>query len=426
MRLIVEREREIEKFKTEEFWRLAVNFQNGVSAELFSKNGEKYEKEEKFSLFDGEYTVTKTSIDKEKAEDLEKILPVFQYVVNNIEKREVSRFPGPPFTTSTLQQEAGRKLFFSAKRTMQAAQRLYEEGLITYHRTDSVNLAAEAIEKCRQYVLEEFGKDYLPSEPRIYRTKSKVAQEAHEAIRPTNVKKDAVSETVGRDEARLYVLIWKKFVACQIREAIFDQTSVEILADSHKMTDGAPRAKLVVTSSALCRGEHPASSDRNVGTIWRDRYLFRANGLIRKFPGFLKVYEQEAEDKPLPEMIVGEKLEFVKTLKTQHFTGAPPRYTEAALIKTLEEKSIGRPSTYAPTISTITERNYIEIFEKKLQPTALGSAVNDFLVRYFPDILNIPFTAKMEDDLDEIANGKTLWMPVVSSFYGPFEEKLAT
>ncbi|TSC53332.1 MAG: DNA topoisomerase I [Microgenomates group bacterium LiPW_16] len=271
---------------------------------------------------------------------------------------------------------------------MQVAQGLYEQGLITYHRTDSVNLAKQAIFAARGFIEKEYGKNYLPDTPRIYKTKSKVAQEAHEAIRPTDIKLkiENFKLKIGRDESRLYSLIWKRMVACQMREAIFEETKVDIEAGS---------------------------------------FLFRAMWSELKFDGWKKIYgKDEEKENKLPFLEIGNSLKLIKLLPSQHFTEPPPRYTEATLIKALEERGIGRPSTYAPIISTIQERQYVEKLEKKFTPTPLGEVVNDFLVSNFSDIVDVGFTAKMEDDLDSIARGENQWIPVIADFYEPFEKNL--
>jgi len=392
VRLIVEREREIEKFKTEEYWVIDGVFKTDgqeLTASLVAKDQIKYEETVIIDLFDGKYSTGKTSIGSQQA--AEKIIADFRspYTVSAVDRKETRRFPSPPFTTSTLQQEAGRRLYFSAKRTMQLAQKLYEEGCITYHRTDSVNLAEKFIQEARTFIGENYGNQYLPEIPRRYKTKSKVAQEAHEAIRPTdikilNTKFETRSGELNKDHYRLYELIWKRALASQAKEAVFDSTTIDI------------------TSS--------------------NNYQFEAQGSIVKFEGFLKITGRDNEEKIMPPVTVGQKVDLLKTIPSQHFTSPPPRYTEASLVKTLEEKGIGRPSTYAPIISTIQERQYIVKEEKKLIPTQLGNLVTDFLVKYFPQIMELPFTAMMEDNLDEIANGEKQWPPVISEFYGPFEK----
>ena len=313
--------------------------------------------------------------------------------------------------TSTLQQEASRKLGFNAKRTMAVAQALYEGkdigdgervGLITYMRTDSVAVAEAAQAEARQLIQERYGREYLPPQPPQYKSRAKGAQEAHEAIRPTSVRRDpaGLKEYLTRDELRLYRLIWERFVASQMAPAILDQTSVDILA--------GPAA-----------GEKP--------------YLFRATGSVIKFPGFLKVYEEgreeeepeeEGKDVQLPPLEAGETLDLVRLLPKQHFTQPPPRYSDASLIRALEEYGIGRPSTYAPTMTTLLQRRYVSRERKKLIPTGLGFTVNDMLVQFFDDIINVDFTADMEEKLDEISTGEVAWVPMLHEFYGPFAEEV--
>ncbi len=385
LRIICEREKEREKFKTEEYWTVILKAL-GIDFELISKDGIKYETSQSFELYDGKYTVGKSTIlTKEQADAI--VSDIYRYItyISDIEKRASKRSPAPPFTTSTLQQEAGRRLGFSTKRTMQIAQRLYEEGLITYHRTDSVNLSDEAINKCRQFIDSEFGNEYVPESPRIFKTKQKLAQEAHEAIRPTKVEVRDGKVGMGRDEERIYNLIWKRFVACQTKDAEIEGT-----------------------------------------TVWAQAggYLFKATGSVIIFPGFLKVYPEALEENKLPVFNKNEELKKESLNPVQRFSQPPPRYSEATLVATLEEKGIGRPSTYAPIISTIKERHYVETEEKRLVPSALGIAVNDFLVLNFSEIDDMPFTAGMEDEFDQIADGKKQWVPVIRAFFTPFSEKL--
>ncbi|MFZ5844941.1 MAG: DNA topoisomerase, partial [Patescibacteria group bacterium] len=360
-----------------------------VRAQLISKDSVKYEKTLVYELFDGKYTTTSSAIsDERQATNIISDLKA-PFTVSAVDKKEVKRYPAPPFTTSTLQQEAGRRFYFSSKRTMQIAQQLYEEGLITYHRTDSVSVAEKFISEARDFIGRTYGVEYLPKTPRRFQTKSKVAQEAHEAIRPTDTNLTNLTNlpNLNRDHLRLYELIWKRAVACQAAEAIFDATTVVI-----KSANG---------------------------------YEFEAKGSLIKFEGFLKITGRDNNgDVLLPEIVAGSEVTLVSTAPTRHETIPPPRYTEATLVKTLEEKGIGRPSTYAPTISTIQERQYVTKVEKRLVPTELGNAVTDFLVQYFPEIIDIPFTSQMEDSLDDIANGDKAWVPVIRDFYGPFNVKL--
>lgn len=396
VRLIVEREREIEKFTKEPYFSIDGTFKvpqntQEIVAQLISHDGKKYEESVKHDLFDGIYTISRTSIQTE--EEAQTILNDFQkpFTVSSVEKKEVKRFPPAPFTTSTLQQDAGRRLYFSAKKTMQVAQKLYEEGFITYHRTDSVNLSEKFLDESREYIKTTYGASYLPPAPRTFQTKSKVAQEAHEAIRPTEAARTVsdlrASPELNHDHLRLYERIWKRAIASQVKEAVFDSTTI------------------LITSS--------------------NKYTFQTQGSVITFDGFLIVLEKESEDAIIPDVAEGMTLELKKAVPVPHETAPPPRYTEATLVKTLEEKDIGRPSTYAPIISTIIERQYVKKEDKKLVPTELGGQVTDFLVLYFSDILSLPFTAKMEDSLDGIATGDEEWQSVIKEFFGPFERALA-
>lgn len=367
VRLIVEREREIKDFKAQEYWEIEAEFKEGFKAKL-----------------------VKVEIkNKEEAGRIVNELKDANYEVKNIETKEVRKWPYPPFSTSGMQQAAGNRFGWSAKKTMQMAQGLYEEGLITYMRTDSFNLAPEAIGQARDYIKNKFGDQYVPLEPKYYKTKSRVAQEAHEAIRPTDIYRETeeVEGVLGRDASRLYDLIRKRMLACQMNEAVYDQKTVDVLAKE---------------------------------------YLFRATGSKLKFDGWKKIYDENGEENEIniPDLTVGQILNLLNLIPSQHFTEPPARYTEASLIKAMEEKGIGRPSTYAPTISTIQDRQYVEKEEKKLIPTELGFAVNDFLMKNFSDIVDYGFTAQMEEELDDVANGARDWKPVVADFYKPFEEKL--
>ena len=389
VRLLVEREREIEKFVKEPYMTIVGNFQSHTSsleATLVSHREEKYEKQIVLSLFDGKYTTTSSTIVTEaQAQAIINDLSA-PFTISAVEKKEISRNPAAAYTTSTLQQDAGRKLYFSSKKTMQLAQRLYEEGMITYHRTDSLNLSTKFVEEARTYIAGTFGKEYVPTSARLYHTKSKVAQEAHEAIRPTDVAilGDTLKENpeLNHDHIRLYELVWKRAIASQMKEATFDSTTI------------------MITSS--------------------NAYLFQAQGSVITFDGFLKVMGYENGEVVLPTVAVGDSVPLTKANVVAHETQAPPRYTEASLVKALEEKDIGRPSTYAPIISTIIDRQYVEKIEKKLVPTELGMQVTDFLVLYFPTIMDLPFTAKLEADLDAIATGEKEWVPVLQAFYTPF------
>jgi DNA topoisomerase-1 len=393
LRLIVEREREIEKFKKEPYYTISVALKkdtNEVNFELIEINKERIEITEKIDLYDGEYTFTKTKLDTEKkAKEVEEDLKNKQYIVSDITKKEMRRTPPPPYTTSTLQQDGARRMGLSGRRTMSLAQKLYEEGYITYHRTDSVAISESARKQMTDYVKKEFGDKYLPATPRYYKVKQKNAQEAHEAIRPAkvSVSADLVSKELGAQYGKLYEIIWRRAVATQMAEAITESTVVMVNTD-------------------------------NQG------YTFKANGSVLVFDGFLKINPLALNDNKLPEFNANEKLDFVSVLGEFHETPPPPRYNDASIIKTLEEKGIGRPSTYATIISTIESRQYIERNEGKFQPTNVGIAVNDFLVENFSSIDDVPFTAQMEDGLDEIANGEKKWVPTIKEFYTPFEKTL--
>ncbi len=391
LRLIVEREREVLAFKPVEYWSIEAELESRVksqesrfTAALIEKDGKKLEIK-----------------NKEEADGHLKVLEKADYKITKITQKEVRRYPYPPFTTSTLQQTAANRLGMSAKKTMMVAQALYEQGFITYMRTDSVNLSAQAIGQVRDYIANSIAKSYLPSTPRVFKSKSKNAQEAHEAIRPTNVSllPALINDQNGlnRDHHRLYDLIWKRFVACQMNEAVMDQTTVDVMANQ-----STPEV-----------------------------YLLRTTGSVIKFDGWLKLYGKDVEDEDdkekkqvLPPLIENQPLTLIELLPEQHFTESPPRYNEASLIKKLEELGIGRPSTYAPTLSTIQERFYVERVERKFIPTTLGFSVSDFLMQYFPDIFDYSFTAQMEDELDEIARGERKWKPTIAQFYEPFEKKL--
>ncbi|MDW8290092.1 MAG: type I DNA topoisomerase [Armatimonadota bacterium] len=392
VRLVVEREREIEAFVPEEYWTITARLTPDTEANAFDAT---------LRLCDGE----KLELHNEQeANAVMQELQGAQYVVQKIKRSERKRNPSPPFITSTLQQEAARKLGFSAKRTMQIAQQLYEGvelgaqgsvGLITYMRTDSTRVAAEAQAQARDYIGKEFGERYLPEKPPQYRSRGG-AQDAHEAIRPTVVVRtpESVKPYLSKEQYELYRLIWQRFIASQMASAVLDVVTVDIQAG---------------------------------------RYTFRATGSSVKFDGFMRVYVEgkdngelsDEERPPLPPMMEGQVLTLLDLLPEQHFTEPPPRYTEATLVKALEEKGIGRPSTYATILSTIVERGYVELRDKKFYPTQLGVAVTDYLVKHFPDILDVRFTASVEQQLDEIEEGKQEWREVLRAFYEPFAQRLA-
>ena len=352
------------------------------------------------------------------------------YVVLKVERKDRNRKPAAPFTTSTMQQEASRKMGFNARRAMGAAQGLYEGvdvgeglvGLITYMRTDSVNVAEVAQTEARQFITERYGSEFMPDAPPKYVTRAKNAQEAHEAIRPTSVFRtpDSVKAVLDNEQFRLYNLIWQRFVASQMANAIFDATTVDIDAVP-AVTSSEGRVTSADCSSLLATRHSPL-------------YLFRATGSIIKFVGFLRVYEEgrdegdkraeedEGRDKRLPPLEANEPLNLMELLPEQHFTQPPPRFTEASLVKALEEFGIGRPSTYASIMSTIQTRYYVTREGKHLKPTELGFNVNDMLVGNFANYIDVGFTAHVEEELDNIETGTRKWQPVLHEFYDPFKQ----
>ncbi|MPZ49849.1 MAG: type I DNA topoisomerase [Dehalococcoidia bacterium] len=409
VKMVVDREREIQGFDAKEYWTLDALLRKAeatgspeFSARLRGQTGKRH-----FEIGSGE-----------EAERTEGLLRQSTYVVKTVHRRDIHRRPAPPFTTSTLQQDASRRYGYTARRTMALAQQLYEGielrgsgrvGLITYMRTDSTNLSDIAINEIRGYVARKFGGDFLPSAPRVYKSR-KGAQEAHEAIRPTSaLREPGAPELRGltTDQRRLYTLIWQRAVACQMADAVLDSVSVDI--DATPSVAGEAAFQLRATASAV------------------------------RFPGYRALYE-EARDEPapggtgddgtqqlttpLPEMTAGDLLALRDIKKEQHFTEPPPRYTEATLVKALEENGIGRPSTYAPILSTIQDRGYVDRDGRALKPTELGFVVNDFMVEQFPNIIDLRFTADMEEDLDEIASGSRPWQPTVRELYNPLSEAL--
>ncbi|MBI4336834.1 MAG: type I DNA topoisomerase [Chloroflexi bacterium] len=401
LRLVVEREEEVRRFVPAEYWTIEATLakQHGAVAQrgpfralLHSRVGQRSKLEVR---------------DQQEAQRLVQELDGASYQVAEVAQRQVHQRPAPPFITSTLQQEAWRKLRYSAKRTMAIAQQLYEGvvlgdqgsvGLITYMRTDSTHVAESALHEARAYILERFGKEFVPERPRVYRTKVKGAQEAHEAIRPTSVRREPeqVKAHLTNEQLRLYDLIWKRFLASQMADALAEATTVNIHATPP--SDGGA-------------------------------YLFRATGSVLRFLGFRTLY-QESEDEPaqeegvLPELARGEGLDCQGLDPQQHFTQPPPRYTEASLIKALEEKGIGRPSTYAAIVSTIQERGYVRKENGRLMPHPLGEAVYGLLVQHFSDVVDLGFTAQMEEQLDDVARGQLPWAQVLQEFYPPFEHDL--
>lgn len=400
VRLIVEREREILAFNKEEYWSIEGDFSKMV------RRGSPQEKDK--TIFRGRLiSVDGKPLDKmaigagAEAEKLVARLKDAEYKIKDVSAKEVGRNPSPPFTTSTLQQEASRKLGYSAKQTMMLAQSLYENGFITYMRTDSVNLAEQALKQAKKVIDDSFGKNYSLDVPRKFAVKSKGAQEAHEAVRPTDLSKRAEDiPSKDRKHQRLYELIWKRTLASQMKEAVLEQTAADI--ETHSTSSGqATDAK----------------------------FVFRANGQRIVFDGFFKVYREEDSETEegeniLPKLEKGEGINAKDIIPIQHFTEPPPRYTDASLIKTLEAAGIGRPSTYAPTLSTIQERGYVQKIEKRYHPVDVGIIVNDILVEHFPEIVDINFTSHIEEELDSIAEGKIAWTEVAREFYGPFKKHL--
>ena len=400
LRLIVEREREIQGFVPQEYWTIEVELAKKTAkkapsfrAKLVGLGGRKLELH-----------------NEREAQYAEGKLRATAYAVSKVVKKEVSRQPSPPFITSTLQQEAWRKLRFTAERTMIVAQQLYEGlpvgeegavGLITYMRTDSTSVVEAAVKEARDYVGKKFGAEFLPARPRTFAKKVKGAQEAHEAIRPTRIEREPqkIKAYLTADQFKLYELIWKRMLASQMAAALFDTVTVDIEAKP-------PKGKEV--------------------------YLLRATSSALRFSGFLAVYSEGKDDAkadeevtaPLPELSEGEGLKFVDLYPEQHFTQPHPRYTEATLVRALEEKGIGRPSTYASIISTLQHRGYVQRKEGRFYPLDIGMTVSDLLVKHFPDIVDVEFTAHMEERLDEVAQGQLEWVTVVHDFYFPFEETL--
>ena len=408
VRLVVEREREIEAFVQTEYWSIIANLSAALPPNFDSKLYKIEDKTVKTGKFDEDLKPTEVHIKTEQeAGDIVAEAEKQTYVVDAVTTKERKRNATPPFITSKLQQEAARKFGFSVKRTMATAQKLYEGvelgsegavGLITYMRTDSTRVSDAALNEVRDFIGGNYGGDYLPGKPNFYKSK-KDAQDAHEAIRPTDVNRtpESLASVLGPDELKLYRLIWQRFVASQMMPAVFDQTTIDIKAG---------------------------------------RFTFRATGSVQKFDGFLKVYQEGRDEKPqdgedddeersLPRVEKGENLKLNSITPNQHFTDPPPRYSEATLVKALEEKGIGRPSTYAAIMTTIQDREYVEKIEGRFHPTPLGTTVNDLLVASFDDIFNTTYTARMEEELDEIEDGKLNWRQALQEFYGKFSKDLA-
>ena len=408
VRLVVEREREIQAFVQTEYWSIVANLSAKLPPAFDSRLYKIEDLTVKSSGFDQDLKKTETHIKDEKtAKDIVEEAKGNDFIVDSVQTKERKRNATPPFITSKLQQEASRKLGFPVKKTMSVAQKLYEGveigseglvGLITYMRSDSIRVSDTAIAEVRDFIGGEYGGKYLPEKPTFYKGK-KDAQDAHEAIRPTDVNRtpENLKNYLSADEYKLYRLIWQRFVASQMMPAIFDQTTIDIKAG---------------------------------------RFTFRSTGSVQKFDGFLKVYQEGRDDKPqdgaedddeeknLPQVEKGENLKLNSITPNQHFTEPPPRYSEATLVKALEEKGIGRPSTYAAIMTTIQDREYVERIEGRFHPTALGTTVNDVLVAGFTDLFNPTYTARMEDELDEIEEGKINWRDSLRNFYDKFSVDL--
>jgi len=398
LRLVVEREREIEAFVPVEYWSIHAEFQPEGSQDSFIAKLVRIDGED--PVLDSEAMVKPVLADMEDG----------AYSITKVKRGERKRNPSAPFTTSTLQQEASRRLGYTAKRTMALAQQLYEGidvgesgsiGLITYMRTDSTNVSETAQDEARKFIAARYGEVFLPPEAPKYKTRARGAQEAHEAIRPTSVMRqpDSLKHHLSRDQYRLYTLIWQRFVASQMEAAVYDTLSIEVTGESRS-----------------------------------HNYLLRASGSTIRFQGFLVVYEEsqdedavaDDEESRIPaDLTEGQKQRLLRLIPEQHFTQPPPRYTEASLVRTLEENGIGRPSTYAPILGTLQQRNYIERENKRLIPTETGVLVNDLLTEHFTDVMDVGFTARMEEDLDRIANGELPWVKVVREFYEPFSRQVS-
>ncbi len=381
-RLIVEREREVQAFVAEEYWSLSADFKGVSEDEIFTTDLYKIRNK----------TFDKLTIKKTDAEEVQKLLLKTPYAIDKIEKKEVSKNPGAPFTTSTLQQSANRHLGFSAKQTMMVAQKLYEEGHITYMRTDSLNLSPKFIGESEEWIKKNLGSEYAMAGGRAFKNKSKNAQEAHEAIRPTEAMNtpEILAAKFDKNQERLYRLIWQRAVSSQMTPAKLAATAIDVKT-----------------------------------TVKKDTYIFRANGQTLIFPGYLKVWPEKTKEQTLPLLVEKQEVALTDLRADQHSTNPPARYSDASLVKELEKHGIGRPSTYAPTISTIIARNYVERDDnKKLKPTSIAFVVTDLLIKHFHKIVDYKFTADMENDLDLIADGEKGWVPVISDFYHDFHDNL--
>ncbi|NCN51134.1 MAG: type I DNA topoisomerase [Candidatus Pacebacteria bacterium] len=401
LRLLAEREREIEAFIPEEYWEVDVALAKDQRSETIFVDGKANESLPEGTVLGKVHTLNGKKFEPKKEADitdLQEVMPTAAYTISTVERKERKRQSLPPFTTSSLQQKAATSFGYSGKKTMQLAQNLYEEGLITYHRTDSTNLSTQATDMARDYILAGFGKPYLPTQVRSFSTKSKNAQEAHEAIRVTDISiigSDIIAKSTKFSEqhVKIYSLIWNRYVASQMTHALYEQTAISI------------EFQPTIASATVKNGE------------------VKVNGSILKFDGWTRLFPNR-EDVLLPEVSEGETLFHTDSFFAQKFTQPPSRYNDASLIKELEKRGIGRPSTYASIISVIVDRGYIERKEKRFFTTAVGLTVSDFLIENFPEFMEYEFTAEMEEDLDRIALGKKEWKAVVRSFYTPLSKKI--
>ncbi|HEX7018206.1 MAG TPA: type I DNA topoisomerase, partial [Patescibacteria group bacterium] len=405
LRLIVEREREIEAFKPEEYWELDVALNakaDSIKQEIFNE-GKAVEVLPQDVFVARVIEVAGKKFEPTTEADVSGLvqsLPAATYTVKQVERKERSRVSLPPFTTSTLQQAAATRLGFTSKQTMRLAQQLYEEGLITYHRTDSVNLSEQAVQQARQHIGTHYGSSYVPSSPRRFANKSKNAQEAHEAVRVTDLSIDpqgimTTSSRFTEQHVRLYDLIWRRFVASQMNSAVYDQTTIVVEAQGTSAQSGSVNA------------------------------LLRSSGSVLKFDGWMKLFPA-GDDTLLPAVTEGQTVSYQDLNAAQKFTQPPPRYNDASLVKELEKRGIGRPSTYASIISVLEDRAYVSRDAKRFVASPVGMTVSDFLVQHFSNFMDYAFTAGMEDDLDAIARGEREWQKVIGAFYGPLADKIKT
>lgn len=391
LRIVVEREKEIKNFKQEEYYQIygSFDFDENLKAKLISKNNIDYENKITLNLFAGNYQYTKTTINENNLESIKKDILNDEFFIEEINEETQKKYPPPPFTTSLLQQEAFNRFGFSSKLTMNLAQSLYENGLITYHRTDSFNLSSYFIFKARDYIKKQYGENYLSEKPRMYKTKNKLAQEAHEAIRPTKLEKNTKIKQMSENHKKLYQLIFERAIATQMREVEYKVIKIKIKS--------------------------------------KKGYLFEIKKEKITFDGFLKIYKKNNNlnnNNIDLKVKINQKTKLLSLQEEKNITNPPYRYTEASLIKTLEEKGIGRPSTYASIISLIQSKNYVEKQGRYLLPTNLGTAISDYLSSQFPQIFNLDFTALMEDDLDRIANSEKQMIEVLKEFYLKFSKLL--